>query len=125
MLYNSCNECPHNGKDSCPISQHDLETKHRICVFLPVRMPNQLKAIDLPKLPSDYFPHLQWTEYAYEDFFHLAFAAKTPNQQARQLQETLISTAAIADFRKEDITKCRFFIDGNGEGRAEMPPRNT
>lgn len=76
-------------------------------------------------LPSDYFPpdyfsHLQETEYGYEDFHHIAFAADTPELQARHFQDVLVSTAAVADFRKKDITKYTFFVNDRGEARAEV-----
>lgn len=126
-LYNNCNECPRRETKQCAFLGSPENIKPA-CVYRRIIMKqfHPLQS-ELPpgKLPSDYFPHLQWIEYGYEEFLYFAFDAATPEQQARQLQEVLVSTAAVADFRKVDITDCRFFIDGNGEGRAEMPPRIT
>lgn len=164
MPYDNCNECPNNGKDTCPFRRHDLQTRQNACLFikLPIRpLPSDA---DLDKqadklmeklvrwgitggpsdacgerplckllgntpcpgcpnrpLPSSYFQHMQETEYSYEDFHHIAFAAGTPEQQARHFQDMLVSTAAVCDFRKQDITRCKFFVDGEGKARAEMP----
>lgn len=60
-------------------------------------------------------------QYSYEDFHHIAFAAVTPEQQARHFQDVLVSTAAICDFRKMDITRCKFFVNNEGQARAETP----
>ena len=136
-MYDNCNECPYNGKKSCHLRHRSQEIRQNIChlVSLPIKpvhddrwLQNQVDSIlkkwanlGITKMPSEYFPHLQETEYSFEDFHHIAFATGTPEQQARHFQDVLVSTAAICDFRKQDITRCKFFVNSKGEAHAEMP----
>lgn len=122
-MYNNCNECPHNNKESCPLAHQAQHIRQQICQF--VKLPlipfhEPIKWFDIKELPID-FPEVQETQYSYTEFFHMAFAAETNEQQARYLQNVLVATAAIAGLRKEDITMCRFFISESGEARALMP----
>lgn len=135
-MYDNCNQCPNNNTKDCHLGHRSMEMRHNICHFL--RLPinridddkwlqNQVDSLrkrwanlGITKMPSDYFPHMQETEYSYEDFHHMAFAAGTPEQQARHFQDVLVANASVADFRKQDITKYKFFVNGNGEARAEI-----
>jgi hypothetical protein len=137
MPYNNCSECPRNGTNKCPFLDCDLEIRENACPFVKLRLRplptdtdlnkqadrlmEKLARWGITKMPSEYFPHPQETQYSYSDFFHIAFAAKTPDNEARHLQAVLMSTAARADYMKEDITKARFYIDDKGAARAELP----
>lgn len=141
MMYDNCNQCPRNNTPDCPFAHRSATVRSHICQFL--RLPikplhddtwiqkqAELLADKINNLigsqggPLAYPAPLQETEYGYEDFFYYAFAAETPDQQARHFQAVLVSAAAMADFKKGDITRCRFFVNDIGNARAEFPPEN-
>lgn len=131
-MYDSCNECPRNNTKECPFGHWSQRMRSNICQFLrlplrPFHSDNWIekeaekiaRKIKCLGLSGSQTP--QETEYGYEDFHHIAFAAGTPEKQARHFQDVLVSTAAICDFRKLDITRCRFFVKDSGEARGELP----
>lgn len=132
-MYNNCNECPFNNTADCPFSDRSQEMRQNICLFLPLRIrpfhkvdPGWIeqKADELVEKIKSYMPEeAPETVFTYEDFFHIAFAADTPEQQARHFQDVLVSAAAIADFRKLDITRYTFILDNSGKARAEPPQK--
>lgn len=121
MLYNDCNECPRNNTKECPFGHWSQRMRSNICQFLRLPINPFHEPIKWFPLPPDYSPRIEENEYSYSEFHHFAFDAKTPENQARQFQDVLVSTAAICDFRKLDITKYKFFVNSEGQARAEMP----
>lgn len=135
--YNDCNECPRHGTDKCPISQHNWHIRDKICVFLKIRLPHldiekikmereaeemamMIRAM-LLEIKREFREENSERECSYTEFHHMAFDAKTPDKQARHFQGVLISAAAIADLKNDDIEKAIFYVDEKGQARAVLP----
>lgn len=135
MMYDNCNQCPRNNTKDCPLAHRSESIRANICQFLRIplrpfhydnwiesqaeKIADKIRGFGLSELAPP-----QESEYSYEDFFHYAFAADTPEKQARHFQNVIVSTAAVADFRRQDITRCKFFVNDIGNARAEFPPEN-